>query len=276
MINTDIISNFKCIFKLLYCIIVHSIIKLLAVMNSTTKSRKTEEKNMFPTTVIIDSKKYRTVDYSKFTIVKETLYSSVRPYHFLQIGRILKRIFKKPKLIVDACAHIGCSTINLAHIFPTAKVVSIELKKTVFNILKKNISAFGLQKRILSVNENCIPFMKKMTLRTKPDFIHLDPPWGGHSYTKVKKLMLTLSNTTGRDIPIYDIINDIFARNTTTFVTFKAPNNFDMYLFKAKIKGTLRVYPIYNKQLPQKKPEMKTKKPVVRKTAYCYVIVKKP
>ena len=40
MINTDIISNFKCIFKLLYCIIVHSIIKLLAVMNSTTKSRK--------------------------------------------------------------------------------------------------------------------------------------------------------------------------------------------------------------------------------------------
>jgi 23S rRNA G2069 N7-methylase RlmK/C1962 C5-methylase RlmI len=190
-------------------------------------------------------------------------------------------IFKQPKLIVDACAHIGGSTINLANIFPTAKVVSIELKKTVFNTLKKNISAFGFQKRILPVNENCIPFMKKMTSRIKPDFINLDPPWGGPSYTKIRKLMLTLSNTTGRSIPIYDIINDIFARNTTTFVTFKAPNNFDMDMFRKKVTGTIRIYPVYNKP-PQKQPSKKTskttttsKKPSTRKTVYYYVIIKK-
>lgn len=245
-----------------------------------------EAKKMFPIAVITDSKKYRTVDYGKFTIVKETLYSSVRPYHFLQIGRILKRIFKNPKLIVDSCSHIGGSTINLAHIFPTAKVVSIELQKTVFNTLKKNISAFGFQKRILPVNENCIPFMKKMTSKYKPEFINLDPPWGGPSYTKVKKLMLTLSNTTGRSIPIYDIINDIFTRNTTTFVTFKAPNNFDMDMFKKKVTGTIRVYPVYNKPPPQKQSSKKktsktktstaSKKPKARKTVYYYVIIKKP
>jgi 16S rRNA G966 N2-methylase RsmD len=226
---------------------------------------------MFPVIVIADSKKYRTVDYSKFTIVKETMYSSVRPYHFLQIGRILKMIFKQPRLIVDSCAHIGVSTINLAYIFPTAKVVSVELKKTVFNTLKKNISAFGLQRRILPVNENCIPFMKKITSTVKPNFINLDPPWGGPKYAKVKKLMLTLSNTTGRSVPIYDIINDIFARNTTMFVTFKAPNNFDMVMFKKKVTGTIRVYPVYNKP-PQKQSSKKTS---VRKTVYYYVIIKK-
>jgi 16S rRNA G966 N2-methylase RsmD len=253
-------------------------------MTSTTKCRKTEAKKVFPADIITDSKKYRTADYGRFTIVKETLYSSVKPYHFLQIGKILKRIFRNPKLIVDACAHIGGSTINLAHIFPTTKVISIEIKKTVFDTLKKNISAFGFQKRILPVNENCIPFIKKMTLKTKPDFINLDPPWGGPSYTKVKKLMLTLSNTTGRSVPIYDIINDIFEYNTTMFVTFKAPNNFDMDMFKNKVMGTIRVYPVYNKppqkQLSNKTSKTKTstssKKHSARKTAYCYVLIKKP
>lgn len=254
-------------------------------MSLYTKSQKKMEiKNSFPSTVIAESKKYRTVDYGKFSIVSETLYSSVRPYHFLQIGRILKRIFKNPKFIVDACAHIGGSTINLANIFPTAKLISIEIKKTVFNTLKKNISTFGLQKRIMPVNENCIPFMKKLSnvKRIKPDFINIDPPWGGPSYTNIKKFMLTLDNTIGKRIPLYDIINDIFARNNTTFVTFKAPNNFDMDLFKEKVTGSIRLYPIYNKspnekskKSSSKKNLTKSKKPGQRKIVYYYVIIKK-
>lgn len=248
----------------------------------------------FPSAIIEDSKKFRTVDYSKFSIVKETLYSSVRPYHFLQIGGILKRVFKKPKLIIDTCAHIGGSTINMAHVFPSTQFVSIELKKSVYNVLCKNIVTFGYQKKVMAVNENCIPFLKKMTSRTKPDFINFDPPWGGPKYTKVKKLMLCLNNTTGRSVPLYDIINDVFSRNTTNFVTFKAPNNFDMDLFNKHIKGTVRIYPIYNTPLPPvkklskkgKSPKQSTKKITktaksstkkvkARRTVYYYIIVKK-
>jgi hypothetical protein len=123
-----------------------------------------------------------------------------------------------------------------------------------------------------------------MTSRTKPDFINLDPPWGGPGYTKVKNLMLTLSNTTGRSVPIYDIITDIFARNTTTFVTFKSPNNFDMGMFKKKVTGTISVYPVYNKppqkqsstkKTPKIKTSTKSKKLRARKTVYYYVIIKK-
>jgi 16S rRNA G966 N2-methylase RsmD len=215
-------------------------------MSVTLKRMKPADKKTFSSGIISESRKYKTVDYGKFTIVKETLYSSVRPYHFLQIGKILKRIFKKPKLIVDMCAHIGGSTINLANIYPTTKFISIELKKSVFNTLNNNIYAFGYQNRILPVNENCIPFIKKMITKNKPDFINLDPPWGGPGYVKKKKMMLFLNNTTGRQVPLYDIINDIFSRKLTSCVTFKAPNNFDMEMFKQNVLGIMKVFPIYN------------------------------
>lgn len=243
-----------------------------------------KQPNKFPTAIILDSRKYRTVDYSKFLTVEETLYSSVRPYHFLQIGRILRRVFKKPKLIVDTCAHIGGSTINMAHIYPSTRFISVELKKSVFNVLNKNIHNFEYTKRIMAVNENCIPFLKKMTTRVKPDFINFDPPWGGPRYYKIKKLMLTLNNTFGRSVPLYDIINDVFIKNITDFSTFKAPKNFDMDLFKKNIKGTVHVYPIYNNPLPatklnvpknSKKNSVKKHETGKRRPIYYYVIVKK-
>lgn len=245
-------------------------------MLSDVKCRKkTETKKTFPMNIISESKSYGIIDYDKFSIVEESLYSSVRPYHFLQIGKILKRMFKNPKFIVDACAHIGGSTINLAAIFPTAKFISIEIQKTVFNKLQENILAFGFQKRIMPVNENCIPFLKKLSNinRNKPDFINIDPPWGGPSYTRIKKLMLNLENTTGRSIPIYDIVNDIFSRDSTDFITFKAPNNFDMDLFKKKVDKSMGVYPIYNK--PPKERFKKTLSESKRRTVYYYIIIKK-
>jgi 16S rRNA G966 N2-methylase RsmD len=229
--------------------------------------------SVFPNTIVLDSKKYGTVDYSKFTIIKSTLYSSVRPYHFFQIGKILKKVFISPKIIVDACAHIGGSTINISNLFPNAKLISVELKKRVCDILKKNVLAFGYQRRVITVNENCIPFLKKMALNgPRPDFVNIDPPWGGPGYEKIKRLMLSLNNTAGRSVPIYDIINIIFTRNITSHVTFKAPNNFDIDLFKNNIIGNMRIFPIYNR--PKKKTLKKTlKKKTSRRTVYYYVIV---
>lgn len=213
--------------------------------------------------IIEESRIHKTVDYGKFIVVKETSYSSVRPYHFLQIGKILKRIFKKPKIAIDMCAHIGGSTINIAHLFPNVKIISVELRKSVFNTLRKNVLTFGYQKRISLVNDNCISFLKKISpKKIKIDFIHIDPPWGGPGYTRVKKLMLTLNNTSGRIVPIYETINDIFELCITKFITFKAPVNFDMSLFKKSVNGTIRIYPIYCK-------------PRSNSVIYNYVIVKK-
>ena len=240
--------------------------------------------NMFSRAVITNSKKYRTANYAKFTTVNESSYSSVMPYPFLQIGRILKKIFKNPKVIIDACAHIGGSSINIARIFPTSKIISVELKKSVFNVLKKNIEAFGYQKRIIPIHNNCIPFFKKITRKKKvhADFVNIDPPWGGPGYIKIKKLMLYLYNTADRKVPIYELINDIFIRNVAPCVTFKAPHNFNMPLFKRYIEGIVQIYPIYNKPKPScskidtaKKGTSRKPPRRKRKIVYYYVVVVK-
>jgi len=201
----------------------------------------------FPDYIIKESKQFGVVNYSLFCINDETIYSSVLPYHFYQISKIIRRFIKSPKFIIDANAHIGGSTINLTNIFPTARILSIEIKKSTFNLLKKNISSFEC-KRVVLVNENCIPFFKKLVCRIKPDFINLDPPWGGPGYNKKNKMMLTLKNTSGKDIPIYSIINFLFLKGLTRMVTFKAPNNFDLVEFKKHVQGKILSYSIYNKK----------------------------
>jgi hypothetical protein len=132
----------------------------------------------------------------------------------------------------------------------------------VFTILKGNVSVFGCQRKVTVVNENCIPFIKKLITgnRMKPDFINFDPPWGGPNYARIKRFMLTLQNTAGRNVPIYDIINDIFERKITRFITFKAPFNFDMALFGRFLKGSYTSYPIQDK-------------PRSKKIVYYYVVV---
>jgi 16S rRNA G966 N2-methylase RsmD len=220
----------------------------------------------FPQSTINEAKEYKTGDYSKFAVVQESAYSSVRPYHFYQIGKILKRTFLRPKLIIDICAHVGCSTVNMCGIYPSVRIISVEIKKSVFNVLCENIKTFKFKSKVTPIHDNGIPFIKKMgSKRITADFVNIDPPWGGPSYTRIKNLMLSLNNTSGTAVPIYDIINDIFARKVSNFSVFKAPINFDIKRFKAAVNGSVKTYPIYNAL---------TKRSKQRKISYFYVVVK--
>lgn len=220
----------------------------------------------FPINMIDESREYTMSDYSKFKTVRESAYSSVRPYHFHQIGKILKRVFGSPRLILDICAHIGCSTVNMSRLYPTARFISVEINKRVYNVLCDNIHTFKLKSRVTPVHGNGIPFIKRMGgSRVKADFVTLDPPWGGPSYTKRSNLMLALQNTNGTYVSIYDIINDIFVRNVSDTCVFKAPINFDIKTFKTNIHGSVKTYPVYN---------ILTKAKKKRKISYFYVIVK--
>lgn len=190
----------------------------------------------FPKEIITESDKYKTIDYSKFTIVNESLYSSVRPYQIIQIEKILKKIFVSPTKIIDACAHIGCWSINLANIFKTAHIISPEINKDVYDILVSNITAYKVKKRVSPIHINFLTFVKKLKSEDSIDFIAFDPPWGGPSYVKSKKMMLYLTDDKGENIPLYNIINDIFIRNLTQFVTIIVPNNFNLDEFVDNLK----------------------------------------
>ena len=45
----------------------------------------------FPDYIIKESKQFGVVNYSLFCINDETIYSSVLPYHFYQISKIIRR-----------------------------------------------------------------------------------------------------------------------------------------------------------------------------------------
>ena len=215
--------------------------------NTPTLKQKEKKVASFPRGIVDDSRIYGTSDYSLLVAVKGTSFSSERPYHYYQIAKIIRRLFKDPKLIIDACSHIGCSTLNMATTYPTVKIVSIEIKKSVHDALLLNVAASGFSRRIRVVHDNCIPYLKKLDEDIKPDFINFDPPWGGPSYIKHKKIMLTLCNTVGRAVPIYDIFIELFEKEVTEAMTIKAPINFDMVLFVEKMgRGVeIRVYEIY-------------------------------
>ena len=61
------------------------------------------------------------------------------------------------------------------------------------------------------------------------DVLFLDPPWGGLNYKSFDKLMIYLDK-----IPLYDVINNI--KKKISLVVLKLPNNFDISLFKNKLR----------------------------------------
>lgn len=215
----------------------------------------------FSLDIIEESVIYNTINYANFVVVAESVYSSVRPFHFIQINKILHKHFKNPRFIIDATSHIGGSLVNMMMGFPRTRFMGIELKKNTYNALVTNVKTFGISTRVSLWNANCIPVLKKLSgkCRVKPEFINYDPPWGGPGYTRIKKLMLSLKNTTGRNVPLYEIINDTFARKLTKYATFKAPVNFDMEKFKAKVHGKCSSYIIKSSN---------------KKPAYYYMVVK--
>jgi 16S rRNA G966 N2-methylase RsmD len=217
----------------------------------------------FPLRICNESSIYGGVDYTKFSTNKDSIYSSVRPYHFSQIRKILRKICPNPRLVLDICSHIGASAVNISTIFPQTKTVCVEVKKSVYNLLQDNISAFRLKSRVIAIHANAVPFLKKT--RYKADIVNIDPPWGGPSYSRRDKMMLNLYNTSKRCIPIYELVNIIFDRCISNIVVFKAPFNFDIHAFKKNVKGSMNVYNIYNE----------TDKKNSKKIAYIYIVMRK-
>jgi hypothetical protein len=149
----------------------------------------------------------------------------------------------------------------MAKLYPSAKLLGIELQRKVFRILEENVATFKYSRRVGLINGNCIPFLKR-NIRVKPAFINFDPPWGGPDYARRRNIMLYLSNTNNTRIPLYDVFNNVFAQGVTNFITFKAPFNFDMRTFKARVRGAVMSYPIRDK-------------PNGKKVIYQYVVIEK-
>ena len=221
----------------------HLLRKIILIYLSIDIEESLGEK--FPDWIISESNRLGCIDYSLFRISPETIYSCLMPYQISQVSKIFLEAIQSPKNIVDATAHIGCDTINLARIYPKSEIIAIEKNNENYNLLVKNVNTFVKNKTKISLGCK-IPILANIkTLHGDSieiltqssevyDLIYLDPPWGGPEYYKQNKLKLIMS---GKDIQ--DIIKDLKAK----VIVLKAPVNFDIERFLIDYPNTV-VFPI--------------------------------
>ena len=152
--------------------------------------------NKFPQFVCKMSRRIPgSIDYSLLESAGEvTTYSSLMPWHVPSVQKALRTEFHNTSpIIVDATAHIGADSANFLKIFPGAKITAIEIDNEIAKITKRNLE------RIAIVTGSAPPTVISTdglayidALSQVPDFVYIDPPWGGSNYKSADKRRMRL------------------------------------------------------------------------------------
>jgi 16S rRNA G966 N2-methylase RsmD len=130
--------------------------------------------------------------------------------------------------IFDGTGGIGGNTIAFAKCFN--KVITVELNKNRYDIIKHNIQSYDF-KNVEVINGSCIDY-----LDIEADVYFYDPPWGGPEYKLIPKLRIQLG---GKHL------NELVKSKKLNI--FKLPSNYDLdefnsYNYKViKIKNYLLI-----------------------------------
>ena len=175
----------------------------------------------------------QSIDYTLLRVTQQSCYLCLTAHHVPQVSSFLQRELPTVKTIIDGTAHIGCDTLNFALVYPSAAITAIDIDPVAFECLESNIKTFFRYEfqfaRFTLLRDDFLRVIRAPDFKPV-DLIYLDPPWGGPDYYKKQRLMLYLS-----EIPIFAIINEIFARNLTTYVLLKVPKNFDVVEFTSQL-----------------------------------------
>ena len=197
----------------------------------------------FPDWIIQMSKsdKYTdSVDYGRFTITKQSVYSSELPFHISVWKKIVNKIITKITSLdndqgnmkinmLDMTANIGGLSINMANLFSNLNIIAVELDRCTHTALTKNIKQFDLEDQITAIRGDSTKFISEdsPSYPLTYDFVVIDPPWGGPDYKKHKNLKLYLGKT-----DVHKVVHKLFNNQITQIVLLKAPTNFKFRLRK--------------------------------------------
>ena len=76
--------------------------------------------------------------------------------------------------VMDMCTGSGCLAILMAHTFPNAEIVAVDISQDALDVAAENIAAYGLEDRIklvLSDGFSAVPTQQQF------DFILSNPPY---------------------------------------------------------------------------------------------------
>ena len=122
---------------------------------------------------------------------EEGLYSITLPEEAKIISSLLVKSLKKEakkSTIFDGTAGLGGNTLSFCNYFKN--VISCEINKSRYDILKKNIELYKYNNIVIN-NINCIEYIKN---NNNSDVYFFDPPWGGPDYKFKTNISLKLSN----------------------------------------------------------------------------------
>jgi len=148
---------------------------------------------------------------------QEGLWSITYPKEADHISNLIELEIGKDSTIVDATAGVGGNTISFAKHF--AKVVSIELCKSRFELLSNNVQVYNLS-NVSLINGNCLDYING-------DYqgYFLDPPWGGPDYKHNYETKIKLG-----DYTLEQVVHKIKNINEKT-IFIKLPFNYDLAEF---------------------------------------------
>lgn len=155
---------------------------------------------------------------------EEGLYSITLPEEAKIISSLLVKSLKKEakkSTIFDGTAGLGGNTLSFCNYFKN--VISCEINKSRYDILKKNIELYKYNNIVIN-NINCIEYIKN---NNNSDVYFFDPPWGGPDYKFKTNISLKLSN-----MSLINIVKLIKNKNNNAIICFKLPFNYNFNEFK--------------------------------------------
>lgn len=166
------------------------------------------------------NKLFPETDYEKIQYDAEGLYSITNYKEADIISSIIKHNFEANKnlRILDGTGGLGGNTFSFSKNFKS--VTTIEINKERYNMLLNNIELYKL-KNVNVINSDSVEFV--LTNKDNYDVYFFDPPWGGPSYKKQKKLKLKMGK--------YNLDELIDKFDTNKLVIFKLPFNYDFNEF---------------------------------------------
>lgn len=172
-------------------------------------------------------------DYSKLEFDKEGLYSITNPIEADQISNIIKSNYINGHLIniFDGTGGLGGNTINFSKNFKS--ITTCEINKERYLMLLNNIKQYNL-KNIKILNNDSLEYL--LNNFTKYDVFFFDPPWGGPSYKKYKKLSLKFGLKS-----LLDIAYILKNKTENKLLIYKLPFNYD---FNEFLKFNYKLYKI--------------------------------
>ena len=154
----------------------------------------------------------------------EGLYSITLPEEAKIISSLLVKSLKKEakkSTIFDGTAGLGGNTLSFCNYFKN--VISCEINKSRYDILKKNIELYKYNNIVIN-NINCIEYIKN---NNSSDVYFFDPPWGGPDYKFKTNISLKLAN-----MSLINIVKLIKNKNNNAIICFKLPFNYNFNEFK--------------------------------------------